>query len=89
MQPRPELLDALAMAAKLATEGHYESRSVLFRTVNEALKLDWTDAAWRGHMNRNPESRDKLDSLLGAVRVIQRADERGGTERRCARQCIE
>ncbi len=71
-----ELTAAFAKAEQLANEGRFESRQELFRAVNEALGIDWSDAAWRGYMNRNPGVRYQLDNLLGAVRVIERQDDR-------------
>lgn len=72
----PDTAAAFAMAEQLASEGRFESRAILFRAVNEALDLDWTDAAWRGHMNRNPDLRARLDTLLGTVRFVPRMDDR-------------
>lgn len=74
----PELAAAFAMAEELASKQRYESRATLFRAVNEALGLDWTDAAWRGHMNRNVDVREKINSLIvpQAAEPIYRIDGR-------------
>jgi hypothetical protein len=73
--PSPELEAAMQMAETLASGGRYEKRAIVCRAVNEALNLEWSDGMWRGIMARYPDWRAKLDTLLGAVRVVRRADD--------------
>lgn len=58
---------AFAKAVELAPQ--LERMAYLSRAVNDALGLDWSDAAWRGLLQRNPETKERLTKLLGTAAV--------------------
>lgn len=45
----------------------HERLAYLTRAVNDALALDWSDAAWRGLLQRNPSTQERLVKLLGTA----------------------
>lgn len=62
---REDREQAFAKALELAPK--FDRMAHLCRAVNATLDIDWSDAAWRGLLQRNPSERERIGKLLGTA----------------------